>query len=155
MGMKTFSPLQQNDICVVSAGCCEDANTDDWVGVNRKSSPLCGDVRKGRGWEDMVRVESPIIGQKATHLVPSEERGAIRGPSQGIGVPKPLDFIDAGLGSDIPDFNDTIVADTCEFCVLDRVEGNLFDCRSMSFQLGRETHIGPFWIPWKRDNQVR
>src|SRR4051794_11332347 len=73
---------------------------------------------------DSVNTGSPPDGQSLcfTYPISSENRSPVRGPSKCIGVPKPLDLVDAGFRFHIPDLDNTVIADTGKFNLLDGVE---------------------------------
>lgn len=88
------------------------------------------------------------VGSPYSHLSAHDQGLAVGVPRQGEGLAQTLDLVDAGFGTDVPELDDSVVADGAELGVLDRVEGNLLDRGCVALQLGGKANIGLLWVPW-------
>ena len=64
-----------------------------------------------------------------------------------MGVAEALYFVDACLGSYIPEFDHPVVTNAAKLGVLNRIEGDLLDPSRMSLELCREADIRFVGVP--------
>lgn len=67
-----------------------------------------------------------------------------------MGAAEALNLVDAGFCPDIPEFYDTVAADTAEFSIFHWVEGYFLNTGRMAFEFCREPDVGFLGIPYER-----
>jgi hypothetical protein len=94
------------------------------------------------------------MGYVTVYLISDNKSLPVRTPGQSESVTKSLYFINDCLRTDIPEFDNTVAADTAQLGVLHGIESDFLNASCMAFKVGRMLHIRKIGIPTAKMSEV-
>jgi hypothetical protein len=94
------------------------------------------------------------MGYVTIYLISDDKSLPVRTPGQSESVTKSFYFINDCLRTDIPEFYDTVAADTAQLGVLHGIESDFLNASCMAFKVGRMFYTRKIGIPTAKMSEM-